>query len=87
MALGDVERSVGLDTESDLEANTLSGLFMERLGRLPVVGDAVETEQYRLRVLSVEDHRVGRVAIEYLGPHTNEPTDTRPDEVQGATEI
>ena len=64
VSLGDVERAVGLDVDSDLEANTLSGLFMERLARMPVVGDVIDTEQIRFRVLSIEGHRVGRVSIE-----------------------
>lgn len=34
--------------------------------RLPVVVNEVETAQFRLRVLSLQDHRVGRVAIENL---------------------
>lgn len=38
---------------------------MERLARLPVIGDEVNTDRFLLRVLSIEDHRVGRVAIEF----------------------
>jgi len=64
VSLGDVERAVGLVVDPDMEANTLSGLFMEHLARMPLVADEVETEQFRLRVLSIEEHRVGRVAIE-----------------------
>jgi CBS domain containing-hemolysin-like protein len=42
---------------------TIGGLVMDRLGRLPRRGDMVEDDGWRLRVLSVEGRRVGQVEI------------------------
>ncbi len=74
LSLADMERATGLRVPADLDANTISGLFMERLTRMPQVGDEIEEPSYRLRVLSVVDRRAGRVAIDRL------------DEVDGATQ-
>ena len=72
VSLADLERSIGLSVPAELDANTLSGVFMQRLGRIPTVDDEVEEQGYRLRVLSVLDRRVGRASIERLG----EPAET-----------
>lgn len=66
VSLSDVQKVIGMEVSSELDANTLSGLFMERLARMPVAGDEVVEGAFSLRVLSVKDHRVGRLSIEQL---------------------
>ncbi len=66
VSLRDLERIVGLEIPDELDANTLSGLFMQRLSRMPEPGDEIEQNGYRLRVLSLEEMRVGRSSIERL---------------------
>jgi len=68
ISLVDIEKAVGLTVPPELDANTLSGLFMERLARMPEIGDEIREGEYRLRVLSSKDRRVGRVAIERCTP-------------------
>ena len=52
----------GIDLpEGDYE--TIGGLIMERLGRLPVAGDIVEEEEWRIRVIRTDGRRVVDVAI------------------------
>jgi CBS domain containing-hemolysin-like protein len=68
VSLVDIEKAMGLSVPPELDANTLSGLFMERLARMPEVGDDIRVGEYRLRVLSSKDRRVGRVAIERCTP-------------------
>ena len=63
ISLNDLEREVGLRAAGDMEANTVSGLCMERLGRMPEPGDELSEGGYRLRVLSLEELRVGKVLI------------------------
>lgn len=46
--------------------NTLSGLFMDNLDRLPGKGDVLEVSGFRLSVLSVDQRRAGHVSIEKL---------------------
>jgi len=44
-------------------ANTIGGLVMEELGRVPKVGDIVEVSNVRLRVEVVENRSVGLVCL------------------------
>ena len=43
--------------------DTLGGLVMQRLGRVPRKGDAVEVDGWVLRVLEVDGRRVDRVQL------------------------
>jgi len=72
--LADVERVVGLAVEDELDANTLSGLFMQRLERMSEVGDTLEEGDYRLRVVEIEDNYVAKVAIEKVVAPDPAPT-------------
>lgn len=56
------------------EATTVGGLVVERLQRLPVVGDVVVVGRHRLRVLELEDRRIGRVEVT-LDPSAREGHD------------
>jgi CBS domain containing-hemolysin-like protein len=62
-ALDDVAKRTGLTIEADLQAHTLSGLFMERLGRMPEEGDVIQENDLQLQVLQVKDRRVELVLI------------------------
>ena len=64
--LSDVERTVGLAVDDELDANTLTGLFMRRLERMVAEGDEIEEGGYRLRALALEGNHVARVLIEKL---------------------
>jgi CBS domain containing-hemolysin-like protein len=46
---------------------TIGGLVMERLGRLPRRGDVIEDQGWKLRVRSTEGRRVGEVEITPVG--------------------
>jgi CBS domain containing-hemolysin-like protein len=63
ISLTDLERSVGMKIDSTLDANTLSGLFMQRLARMPEAGDQITEDNYMLRILNTDEHRVGKVHI------------------------
>jgi CBS domain containing-hemolysin-like protein len=65
ISLTDLERSIGLSIDVQLDANTLSGLFMQRLARMPEKGDEIIENNYQMRVLSTDDHRVGKVHINF----------------------
>ncbi len=64
--LADVERMIASRLEHEPDTNTLSGLFMDSLARLPVEGDVLEVSGFRLTVLSVDQRRAGHVRIEKL---------------------
>jgi CBS domain containing-hemolysin-like protein len=61
--LDDVSKITGLTLASDLQVHTLSGLFMEKLGRMPEVGDQLQIEGWLLQVQKVKDRRVECVTI------------------------
>lgn len=47
---------------------TLAGLVLDRLGRLPVPGDELELEGWRITVLSVREHAIRRLRLDPLRP-------------------
>lgn len=52
--------------EGDYE--TIGGLIMDRLGRLPVRGDVIDEEGWRLRVLSTDGRRIRNVEVSSTAP-------------------
>jgi len=72
-SLGDVERITGISISNELEVNSLSGLIMNQLERMPEADDVVELDDYKLTVIDIEDLRVGQVTIEKL--NNEEDTD------------
>ncbi|MGB5472975.1 MAG: hemolysin family protein [Gammaproteobacteria bacterium] len=63
-SLSDIGRVTGMAIADELDANTLSGLFMQRLARMPEPDDEITESGFRLRVLSRDENRVGKVLIE-----------------------
>lgn len=61
--LGDVCRVTGMTIPADVAANTLSGLFMQRLKRMPEVGDRLVEGGFELTVRAVEEQHVAAVDI------------------------
>ncbi len=61
--------SLPLDREEDDYA-TLGGFLLEQIGRLPKVGDSVETNGYRFEIASMEERRIGQVRISQAGNDT-----------------
>lgn len=53
--------------ESGPDVDTLSGLVVSALGRLPRVGDAVEVDGLRIEVIEVVAHRADRVRVSRVG--------------------
>lgn len=74
-SLADVERDTGYVVSDDFNANTLSGLFMNRIERVPRVGDCILEGPYRFTVEAVKDRHVELVLIENL--------DAGPDQAEG----
>lgn len=53
----------GLVVPDDGPYETLAGLVMERLGRIPAVGDVVEVARVRLQVTAMDGRRVVRLSV------------------------
>lgn len=57
------------------EYDTIGGLVMDHLGRIPETGDAVETEEWTIRVRSMDGRRVEQVEL-------IAPTEENEDEIE-----
>ncbi|WP_137811838.1 hemolysin family protein [Gandjariella thermophila] len=56
---------------------TLAGLVLEELGRIPDVGDEVRVDGWRITVMRMDRHRVAELRLARV-PDTPSPTDTTP---------
>lgn len=72
-SLADVERDTGFVVSDDFNANTLSGLFMNRIERVPRVGDSIVEGPYRFTVEGVKDRHVELVLIEKVDASPDQP--------------
>lgn len=63
VSLTDLERIIDVDFPPNIDANTISGLFMDNLGRMPRSGDEIHVLNMRFLALSIENNRVGGVQI------------------------
>jgi CBS domain containing-hemolysin-like protein len=52
--------------------DTVGGLMLDLVGRVPDAGDSVEVDGYRLTAVDVRGRRIGRVRIERTGRHGGE---------------
>ena len=51
----------------DGDYETIAGLILERLGRIPDEGDAVVVEDWRLTVTEMDRHRIAEVEVAPAG--------------------
>jgi CBS domain containing-hemolysin-like protein len=54
---------IGLQAQATEDYQTLAGLVMSLLDRLPVVGDEVQFAGWRMRVDEVHERRVNRLLL------------------------
>ena len=52
-----------LELEDDEEYDTVGGFVYHRIGRVPVVGDAIEVAPFSITVIKVSGRRVGKVRV------------------------
>ena len=64
--LGDIERSLEFRFDEEVDANTLSGLLMFRLARIPERGDSIVEQGYRFTIMSMDERHVDSVKIEMI---------------------
>jgi len=64
MPLADAQREFGLETDTRLDANTLLGLMMERLQKIPGDGDHLDEGELRLTVNAAGGRDVAQVLVE-----------------------
>ncbi|MCP1374489.1 TerC family protein [Dyella lutea] len=57
------EQLLGRRLQVDDSFSTLAGLVLERLGRLPEVGDSVTADGWRFEVVAMDGARIGRLRV------------------------
>lgn len=83
VSITDLERAVHVDFDNNIESNTISGLFMTQLSRMPNQGDEIIENGLRFVALDIENNRVGNVHIFSVNPATEpavERAADKPDE-------
>jgi len=74
----DLERAFNILFPEEVKSQTLSGLFMYQLDRIPKVGDEIEESGYRFTVKSMSGQRVDKVRIEQV--HETKSEESKGDE-------
>jgi len=81
VSMMDLERVVNVDFPDEVDANTITGLFMNQLSRMPRPGDEIVQSELRFLALDVQNNRVGKVQIYPLNgssmPNTDEKQATQ----------
>jgi magnesium and cobalt exporter, CNNM family len=76
--LADVRERLGIELD-DVPAETVSGLVLDRLGRVAAVGDAVHADGVRFEVVAIDGRRIDRVRATRESPaRSDEPTGASP---------
>ncbi|WP_435177647.1 hemolysin family protein [Halorussus sp. AFM4] len=66
VAIAAVNDALDADFESE-DFGTVGGLVLDRLGRAPEIGDAIEVDGYRLEVAQVDGARISTVVVRETG--------------------
>ncbi len=62
--IGDLERTIGFEYDASIEANTITGLFMHELSRLPSLGDEIDVEGISFEIRKMNGRRPAEVFIQ-----------------------
>lgn len=69
----DVNAELGLNL-SDPDYNTMAGYVLGKLGRIPEVGDILQSDDVSLTVLAMDGLRIARLSLERLSPPADPAT-------------
>ena len=76
--LADLERETSFQSDLPLTANTISGLMMSALERMPKDGDIITIGDFRFTVLAMKDRHVESIRIDAVA-NDAEDTDSGPE--------
>ena len=74
--LGNIEAD---PEEIETDCNSIGGLVMENLDRIPETGEEVEIGRFRFKVVSIDEQRIQRVRISVSPPEPDSPDDDKRD--------
>jgi CBS domain containing-hemolysin-like protein len=65
--IGEVGEALGVELDHP-DVDSVSGLVLAELGRLPTVGEVIEYDHVRFEVVTVERHGVGEARVSHVAP-------------------
>ena len=74
ISLRDLKEDYHLPLPDSPEYETLGGFLMTTLQKIPQVGDVVEMEGKRIRIVEMVERRISKVKLEKLPEATQEET-------------
>jgi len=82
--LDDFNRLLDANLPTD-ESDTLGGYVFSKLGKVPLIGEVIETERLRIEVLDVDDRRIRKIRVTVEAPPAAVPeTEDARDEIAAA---
>lgn len=72
----EVRDRIGAEIPEGAHYETIGGFVMERVGRIPEVGDRVEVPGWSMRVVSMDGRRVDRMRLTPIAPEPDPEVDT-----------
>ncbi len=72
MRIDDLEEDLGIKLPEDEEYDTISGFLSTQLGRVPEIGETLESNGVRITVEEADEKKIDRVKIEILPGHKAE---------------
>jgi CBS domain containing-hemolysin-like protein len=84
MDIDDLNELLGTNISSD-ETDTLGGYIFFTIGRVPIVGEIIDTAELHMTVRSIEGRRIRKVRVKLKDQSTNNPPENVADD--NATEL
>lgn len=73
LIIEEASEKIGAELPDDGQYETLAGLVLDRLGRMPIRGDSVEIEGLRFEVVAMASHRIERIRVTRIdGPEASD---------------
>lgn len=67
MPVDEFADALGLRLESDRDYQTVAGMVLDRMGRLPQVGESLEEGGWRIEVVDLDGRRIDKLLVSRLG--------------------
>jgi CBS domain containing-hemolysin-like protein len=74
ISVTDLSRTIGVELPLSSDANTVNGLFMKILSRMPKQGDEIEFSGFKFVAIAEDGNRIGQVNITPVNPPDVEST-------------
>lgn len=75
----DLSEALDIDIEENEDYDTLGGMVLSILGKLPSRGEVIETDYFKIKIKEVKKHRIINMAIELYPPNTNDDDESNTD--------